>query len=626
MKTHIFFTSLTFLFFSCFSNAQNTKLYELPEFQKAIKNETRTGNGEPGSKYWQNYSDYILETFIDTSKNILKGKGSITYHNNSPVTLRDLHIRLYQDIYKQGSARNFPSSVEDIHNGTYIDSLNINGKQYMLFNKPANQSIINRFLTDLNVQLSDSLVSGGSCVIELAWSFMIPSSQWTRRMGRYSDDFFIGQWYPQISVFDDIRGWDIIPYFGLQEFYNDFNNFDITIKVPDGYMIWATGECDNLPDVLDKSIIKNLNMARNSDSNVTIVSSEAYKTNPFKRNIWHFKAERVPDFAFAAATNYLWEGTSVIVDKITGRKVFIDIVYPKESNLPSKTLQVAKNAILWTSESFPGIPYPYSHATSFFNDLQNDVSMEYPMIANDMINPDPVIHSGTVAHELFHNYMPFYTGFNETIFGWMDEGWVVFLENKFTGDGYSGFESEGIPSYPFIAGSIYDRPLFSSTMDESIFNRRFLSYTKPALNLILLEELIGEEAFTNATTDFINTWKGKHPTPYDFFNVFKKHAGDDINWFLKACYFEYGYADLGIRSVDKNKIIIEKIGNIPVSIKLKITYDDNSTESIYKNLAIWKTGITEYLVNLKTNKTIKKIILGDKLIPDIDVSNNVYQK
>jgi len=626
MRTYIFFTFLAFfLFFSSVSNAQNIKLYELPEFQKAIKNETRTRNGEPGSKYWQNYSDYKLEIFIDTSKNILIGKGSITYHNNSPVTLKDLHIRLYQDIYKQGSARNFPSSVEDIHNGTYIDSLTINGKQYILFDKPANQSIINRFLTDLSVQLSDSLVSGGSCVIELAWSFMIPSSQWTRRMGRYSDDFFIGQWYPQIAVFDDIRGWDVIPYFGLQEFYNDYNNYEVTIKVPEGYMVWATGDCNNLPDVLDKSIINNLNLAKKSDSNVTILNSESRSTNSFIGNIWRFKAEQVPDFAFVAATNYLWEGTSVIVDKKTGKRVFVDIVYPKESNLPLKTLQIAKDAILWTSESFPGIPYPYSHATSFFNELQNDVSMEYPMIANDMIYKDPLLHMAVVAHELFHNYMPFYVGFNETIFGWMDEGWVVFLENKFKGDGYSDFKSH-ITGYPFIAGSIYDRPLFSSTMDESIFNRSFLSYTKPAINLMLLEELIGEEAFKKATVDFINIWKGKHPTPYDFFNVFKKHASDDINWFLKACYFEYGYADLGIKSVEKKKIIIEKIGNIPVSIKLEITYDDNSTESIYKNLSIWKSGITEYLVNLKTNKAIKKITLGDILIPDIDVSNNVYQK
>jgi len=122
-------------------NAQNVKLYELPEVQKAINKETRTRTGIPGIKYWQNYADYTLEALIDTSKNILAGTGTIVYHNKSPFTLRDLHIRLYQDIYKQGSARNFPSSLEDIHAGTNIDSLNINGKQYMLFNKPANQNI-----------------------------------------------------------------------------------------------------------------------------------------------------------------------------------------------------------------------------------------------------------------------------------------------------------------------------------------------------------------------------------------------------------------------------------------------------------------------------------------------------
>jgi len=613
------------LIFNAISKAQNLKLFEIPEFQKAIINETRTSKGEPGIKYWQNYSDYTLEAFIDTSKNILKGNGSIIYHNNSSMTLKNIHIRLYQDLYKLGNARNFPSSVEDIHTGTNIDSLNINGKQYMLFNKPANQSIVNRYCTDLHVQLSDSIVSGSYCVIQLAWSFIIPSSKWPRRLGRYSNDFFIGQWYPQVAVYDDILGWDNLPHYGLQEFYNDFNNYDVTIKVPDGYMVWATGECDNLPAVLDQLIINNLNLAKNSNSYVTIINSETYKTKPFKGNIWHFKAEHVPDFAFAAATNYLWDGTSIIVDQLTGRRVLVDIVYPEESELPSNSLQVAKDAILWTSQSFPGIPYPYSHATSFFNDLGNDVSMEFPMIANDMIYPDTGIHKAALAHELFHNYMPFYVGFNETIFGWMDEGWVNYLENRFTGDGFSLFETD-ITTYPYIAGSIYDRPLFNSTMDESVFNRRFLSYTKPVINLMLLEELIGKEEFSNATKDFINTWNGKHPTPYDFFNIFQKHADNDINWFLNTCYFEYGYADLGIESVNGNKITIVKKGNVPVSIKLEITYDDNSTEKIYKNLKIWKTGTTEFIVNLETNKTIKKIILGNSSVPDIDFTNNIYQR
>ncbi|MFN2396759.1 MAG: M1 family metallopeptidase [Bacteroidales bacterium] len=605
--------------------AQNIKLYEIPEFQKAIKNETRTGNGVPGSKYWQNSADYTLEVFIDTSTNILNGRGTILYHNNSPDTLKDFYIRLYQDFYKAGSVRNHPLLAEDIHSGTYIDSLLINDKPYIHFNKPTNQSSVRRVNTNLYIRLSDEVFPGTYCVIKVAWSFPIPASAWPRRFGRYSDDFFIAQWYPQVAVYDDILGWDDIPHYGLQEFYNDFNNYDVTIKVPDGYIVWATGECENLQNVLDQSVINNLNKARESDSVVTIINSESYENDIFRENTWHYTAEHVPDFAFAAATNYIWYGTSVIVDQLTGRRALIDVAYPEESSFPPVSLQVAKDAILWTSVSFPDIPYPFSHATSFFHDLRNGVSMEFPMIANDMIYSDVRPHKAVLAHELFHNYFPFYVGLNETIFGWMDEGWVTFLEHKFTGDGFSLLE-KGLLVYPNIAGSIYDRPLFSSTMDESTFNREILSYIKPAVNLMLLEELMGEEAFLKATKDFINTWNGKHPTPYDFFYIFKKHAEDDISWFLKACYFEYGYADLGIESVNGNKITIAKKGNIPVSIKLEIIFDDNTTEKIYKNPGIWKTGATEFIVNLETKKIIKKIILGDSLTPDIDMSNNIYQK
>ena len=605
--------------------AQNIQLYEIREFRKAIKNETRTRTGEPGNKYWQNSSDYTLEVLIDTSKNILKGRGSIVYHNNSPETLKNIHIRLYQDGYKMGSARNFPILAQDIHSGTNIDSLSINGRQYIHFNEPANQSIVRRMNTDLYIQLSDSIVPGTSCVIKLAWSFTVPSSPWPRRMGRYSDDFFIAQWYPQVAVYDDIVGWNIIPHYGLQEFYNDFNNYDVIIEVPEGYMVWATGECDNLGDILDQSVLDNLNEAKKSDSYVAIIDSGSYRNNFLRGNTWHFRAKHVPDFAFAAATNYLWYGTSFTVDQQIGRRVFVDIAYPEESSFPPNSLQVARDALLWASDSLPGIPFPYSHATSFFNDLGNDVSMEFPMIANDMIIPDTGEHMAALAHELFHNYLPFYTGLNETVFGWMDEGWVNFLEYRFKGDGYSLLEND-LAVYPSIAGSIYDHPLFNSTMDESIYNIRILSYIKPAINLMLLEELMGEKAFLEATKDFINTWNGKHPMPYDLFNIFNKHAKDDISWFLKACYFEYGYADLGIESVNGNKITIVKKGDIPVPIKLEITFNDDTTEKIYKNPGIWKTGSTEFVVDLKINKSIKKILLGDSMIPDIDMSDNIYQR
>ncbi len=604
--------------------AQNTKLHEIPEFQKAVENETRTEIGIPGEKYWQNFSDYTLGVSIDTSSNILKGHGTIVYHNNSPKTLKDLHIRLYQDIYKIGSVRNIPLLPQDIHSGTFIDSLLINDKPYIYSNKPLDQDRINRLTTNVSIQLSDSIVSGSSCVIEVAWSFPLPTSAWPRRMGRYSDDFFIAQWYPQVAVYDDVLGWDNIPHYGYQEFYNDFNNYDVTVNSPKGYMVWATGECDNLVDILNKSIITNLNKAKNSDSQVAILSSEN-DNKAIIGNTWHFIAEQVPDFAFAAAKDYYWYGTSVIVDRQTRRRVFVDIVYPQEATLPSNSLQIAKDLILWASESYPAIPFPYSHATTFFHGLANDVSMEFPMINNNMIYQNAGAHKAAIAHELLHSYIPFYVGSNETIWGWMDEGWVNYTEHKFKGDNHSFFEKDLI-SYPSSAGNINDRPLFSSTMDETMFNRRFLSYTKSSINLMLLEELMGKEAFSEATKNFINTWKGKHPTPHDFYNIYKKHSKDDINWFLKACYFNYGYVDLGIKSVKDNEILIERKGSVPVSIKLEITYEDNLTDSVYKNLKIWETGIKEYKIQLNNDKIIRKVVLGDDLTPDSNISDNTYEK
>jgi hypothetical protein len=208
----------------------------------------------------------------------------------------------------------------------------------------------------------------------------------------------------------------------------------------------------------------------------------------------------------------------------------------------------------------------------------------------------------------------------------MDEGWAEFLENKFRRDNFSLYEQIDLPRYSDFAGTLSDYPVITAEAGMSFSSFVFLYLEKPCIALLLLEELMGEEAFTRATKGFMSEWNGKHPSPYDFVYTFNRFAGDDINWFWKACYFDYGYADLAIKSVERNRIIIQRKGSIPIPIRLEITYDDNSMEKIYRNLNIWKTGIIEYPVKLKTRKAVKKIILGDKLIPDVDNSNNVYQR
>ena len=626
MKT-ITLSFLIVLVFNHFTFSQNKGLFEFREFQNAVINQTRTRNGEPGTSYWLNSSDYKLEASVDASKNILSGKGSIVYHNNSPAALKDIHFRLYQDLYKKGTARVEPIPPEELTDGTYLGSLKINGIRYILDNKPVDKNLVTRFCTDLCIRLTDSIVTGGSGLIEIEWTFPIPSGlSDLSRMGRYDDNFFLGLWYPQVAVYDDIRGWDDTPHLGLKEFYNDFSNFDVTVHAPEGYIVWGTGECDNLESVLDEKIIEKLYYARSDDSIVPIIAPEDHLRNIIKGNTWHFTAEHVPDFAFAVAKNYLWKGTSIIADKQSGRRVLVDIVYPADSLRYSKTIAIARDAIIWTSVEFPGMPFPYTHATSFFNGTSGGVSMEYPMIANDALQSDQNLHNAIVVHELFHNYTPFFMGFNETQFGWMDEGWAEFLENKFRGDNFSLYEQFTLPGYANIAGTLSDYPMITAEAGMGFSSFKFLYLEKSCIALLLLEELMGEESFALATRDFMSEWNGKHPSPYDFFYTFSRFAGEDINWFWKACYFEYGYADIGIKSVDRNKIIIERKGSIPVPVRLEITYEDNSQEKIYRNLNIWKTGLTEYIVKLKTGKNIREVILGDNLTPDADNSDKIYQK
>ena len=615
------------LVLSGFDEAQQTGLFEFREFQKAVASQTRTSVGEPGTRYWQNYSDYKLETTVDASKNTLSGKGTIVYHNNSPAELKEIHLRLYQDIYKKGTARNEPVLPEDLTDGTYLGSLKINGVQYILDNKPVDNSEVTLFCTDLSIRMAGSIPSRGSALIELEWNFPIPSGYSDlSRMGRYGDNFFLGLWYPQVAVYDDMRGWDDTPHLGLKEFYNDFSNFDVIVHAPDGYMVWGTGECDNLDSVLDEKIIEKLNFARNHDSIISIIAPEDQLRNIIRGNVWHFTAEHVPDFAFSVAKNYLWKGTSILADKRSDRRVLIDIVHPADSSQYTKTLAVARDAIIWTSAEFPGIPFPYTHATSFINAMTGGVSMEFPMIANDAIHTDTDLHNAVVVHELFHNYTPFFMGFNETQFGWMDEGWTEFLENRFRGDNFSFHEQIDLPWYADNAGTLSDYPVITAEPGMSFSSFIFLYLEKPCIALLLLEEIMGGEAFKKATREFMTEWNGKHPSPYDFFNTFSRFAGGNIDWFWKACYFEYGYADLGIKSADRNRIVIERKGNIPLPVRLEITYDDNSQETICRNPDIWKAGITEYSIKLRSGRNIKKIILGDNITPDTDKSDNVYQR
>lgn len=612
---------ITVMIGSLFANAQLANL--IPnELKVAFKNGTRQIDGRPGLEYWQNSSKYKIDAVLDTKKSVLHGEAVITYFNNSPDSLDMIVMRLYQNFYKLGNARGWSIGNVDLGDGIIIDSVSID-HGLKLATTTATNWILN---------LENNLNPGDSTQIYVKWHFHIPEKRWVR-MGNYGKDrFFIAYWYPQIAVYDDIDGWDMNEYYGATEFYNDFNDYDVSIKTPKEFMVWATGDLQYPENHYQKSILKKIEKAEQSDKIVAIITADDRKENKvFKRgaqNIWHFQASYVPDFTFGAAKNYNWDATSVEVDTITHRRVFVDAAYPDGT-------ETFENAALWSAKSvelmsfsLPGIPFPYEHMTSFCNGRKTG-GMESPMMAN---NGDPSSEASAIGlfyHEISHSYFPFFMGTNERKYAWMDEGWAAYLTDEIM--------QELSPEYDYLErinsrfvslnGSEHEVSLMTLSHNITDYNAyRVHAYNRSAMAYHFLKDALGDSVFKLALHEYIYRWQGRHPLPYDFFASMASASGQSLLWFYIPWFFETANADLGIKKVTlDNKIIIENYGGLPLPIKLIVNYSDGSTEEFYKNTSIWSTGDAAFIINADANKKISSINLGTNTIPDINQSNNKFE-
>ncbi len=627
IKTFLFI-AVTFALSTVFSNfliAQNN-LYMPRNIKKAYDNGTRSYDGKPGKNYWQNGSDYKINVKVTPNKKLVEGEETIVYHNNSPKDLDRIVFRLYQNRNKVGARRSRTLKKISLTDGDIITKMVIEGNEIDLTNK---KKVIDRG-TLLIVKLDSLLASKSSLQIKVNWNFTIPSAS-QGMMGYYdSTSFLIGYWYPQIAVFDDIDGWDMIPYIGTQEFYNDFSNFDVSVTVPNTFAVWATGILQNPDELLQDKYLNRYNVAHKSDDIVKIVSEEDLKKggiyndeNEF--NIWRFKAENIPDFVFSLSDHYLWDAVGLTVDKNTGRRVFISAVYKKESKDFYEVADIARRSINFFSTKIPAVPFPFPALTVF----NGRGGMEFPMMVNDGSMPTRERTVGVTSHEIAHQYMPFYMGTNETKYAFMDEGWAQMLPFDFqTEVGKYNPRSNNNRFYKFMAGNEMEMPLMIPSNLLTGFSYSISAYSRPGQAYEYLRNMLGDELFLKGLQAYMDNWNHKHPGPYDFFYSFNTATGKNLNWYWKPWFFERGYPDLGIKKVEKEndnyKILVEKVGNIPVPIRLTFIDDQDNDTTITKTAAVWENN-TEVLIEAKINGSIKTIYLGGDTVSDVNSKNNLYK-
>ncbi|HLN52680.1 MAG TPA: M1 family metallopeptidase [Lentimicrobium sp.] len=590
----------------------------------AFNKQTRQNDGNPGKNYWQNSSDYNIRVEVDVKNKKLLGTEQITYHNNSPDTIKSIVIRLYQDLFKKGANRNSMVPVDplDVHEGVNIGSLSVNGIDF-------DKSRVKRQGTIMVIPLKEKLAPANKVEIDISWDFKFPEHTLIRMGTIDSTSLFVAQWYPQVAVYDDIYGWDTRSYNGMSEFYNDFGNFEVDITVPEGFIVWATGEPLNLDEVLQPEIFERYKKASSGNEIINVITPADLKKGNLttSNHTWQFKAGNVSDFAFGLSDHYLWDVTSVEVEKASKRRTIVASAYNETAVHFNKVAKIARETVRFLSEEVPGIPYPFPYITAFHGDF----GMEYPMITN--VGPDEDYGTTVYAHshEIAHAYFPFLVGTNETKNGWLDEGLVVFMPEKVQTQMEPTFNvaKNNTAAFSAYSGMEDEVALITPTfyLDPKIYF--YLNYAKTEQALRMLEMEIGADLFKECLQTFIERWKYKHPTPIDFFNTFNDVSKQDLNWYWQAWYYQNGgIPDLSISDVSKTDktltITIENKGDLPLPAVISFYNNDKLVHTITEPGNRWKEQNT-LKVTFDQPESITTIRLGNEIIPDANRKDNEYK-
>lgn len=589
--------------------ASAQSLYMPRPIKRTYADGTRSMDGKPGKNYWQNHARYAITISAMPPNRLITGSEQITYVNNSPDTLKTLTIRLFGNVHKPGAPRSGGATEESMTSGVHIRSFAVNGARQQWNDSP-------RYFTWQPVRLPEGLAPKDSVQLSFDWYYDL-----VQRPGREgvidSTTFYLAYFYPRVAVYDDYNGWDQMDHTS-KEFYSDFNDYDVTVKVPANFVVWGTGTLVNADSLLQAGPLARFKASFTSDSVIKVASGAdiggGKVTAQGATNSWHFTSADIPDVAFGLSDHYEWDAGSVEVAR--GRRASAQAAYNDTASDFHQMVKFVKHSLDFLSHQWPGVPYPYEKMTAF----QGGAGMEYPMMANDESYANPAFAQFVVAHEIAHTYMPFYMGINETRYAFMDEGWATTFEylinQKDMGDSaatslYQQFRINGWARTMDLA---QDLPII--TPADAITGSAYgiNAYGKPSLGYLAIKDMLGDELFRKCLHAYMERWNGKHPTPWDFFYTFDNVAGRPLDWFWSNWFFSNGYIDLAVKGVEKVKgssdryaVTVANIGGMFAPFDLVVTFADGTTRRMHQTSAVWQKDGAQAVIPVRSSSAVKSV-------------------
>ncbi|MEZ4703075.1 MAG: M1 family metallopeptidase [Rhodothermales bacterium] len=594
----------------------------------------RTASGAPGEAYWQQRADYRIEASLDPLTHRIEGTVTITYTNNSPHALTYLWLQLDQNLFvpnslgdqRYGAGSRWRGAFEG--GGIDIANAAVSMGETLVGAAPIVDG------TRMRIDLPAPLAAGGG-VAELAmdFSFVIPEHG-ADRMGRLDVEqgpiYQIAQWYPRMAVYDDVEGWNTLPYLGQGEFYLEYGDFDVSLTVPSDFVVVATGSLLNPEDVYTPDQAERIEQARTSETTVSIVDvSDAGAPDRRPQGepmlTWRFRAENVRDFAWAASPAFL-------LDAAGWNGVLLMSAYPKEAlgsnDAPGweRATDYLRQAIKLHSDRWHAYPYPTA-----INVAGRVRGMEYPMLIFCAMDDRGQDLFGVTDHEIGHTWFPMLVGSDERRHAWMDEGLTTFI-NYYANRSMYGDDADRLAA--FSPDSIASRmagpggALPSTTPPDRMppEARGFLSYRKPAFALVLLREyVLGPERFDPAFRDYILRWAYRHPQPADFFRTMEDGTGEDLSWFWRGWFYGSGVFDPSVEPAEQNAFIIRQPNGVLMPLDIRIVFQDGSDQRLRLPAQGFAGQDQVHLVPRQPD--VAAIVIDpDHRLPDADRANNRWPR
>ena len=530
--------------------------------------------------YWQQAVDYRMDIDVDIKNYQYQGEMVLKYTNNSPQALEKVYFHLYFNAFQPGSMMDHrlahipdPDPRMTIRTGTaerptttsriaklkpaqigyqHIQSLTMNG-QATTFQVDG---------TLLEVTLPAPIGSGETVNFDMRWDAQVPEQ--IRRSGRNSAEgvaLSMTQWYPKMAHFDEF-GWHLDEYVA-REFVAPFGNFDVTLHLPKDYVVGSSG------------VLQNPHEVKGYDQNAQVRAPKGKAT-------WHFKAENIHDFAWAADPKFVVDSTKTAAG-VTVYTVYLPVDKQVVENW--KTAQeLAADFFDFCADRFG--PYPWPTYTIVQG---GDGGMEYGTAT--LVTGGRNIKSlvGVIFHEAAHSWYQHLFGINETVDEWFDEGFTSYIEEL----GFQAlFEKRGeLASNPVINAYRAYYKLALSGKEEPMslladyYNTNYgyshQAYNKGQVFVQQLGYIIGQENLDRTFLQFYDLWKFKHPTPNDFKRVAEEVSGINLKWYFNLFVNTTRTIDYAIANVTTKEITLRNKSNLAMPIDLLVEYEDGTSELFY---------------------------------------------